>query len=81
MMVRSGLLKQTSYFRPQDVLSMKPILFQVGPIRNKSIRTFDARDVVTGKQDIKECSTGPLRQALSPNHEAGLAKGRKETLE
>ena len=54
MMVKSGLLKQTSYFRPQDVTSMKPILFQVGPIRNKSIKTFDASDVVTGKHDIKQ---------------------------
>ena len=33
---------------------MKPILFQVGPIRNKSIRTFDASDVVTGKHDTKQ---------------------------
>lgn len=77
IMVKSGLLKQTSYFRPQDVPSMKPILFQAGPIRNKSIRTFDASDVVTSKHDIKQ----PPRQALSPNHEAGHAKGRKETLE
>lgn len=27
MLVKSGLLKQISYFRPQDVPFMKPILF------------------------------------------------------
>ena len=65
MMIKSGLLKQTSYFRPQDVLSMKPILFQVGPIRNKSIWTFDASNVVTSKHNIKQ----PLNRASKASSE------------
>jgi hypothetical protein len=54
MMVKSDLLKQISYFRPQDVPFMRLILFQVGPIRQKSIRTFDATNVVTSKNSIKQ---------------------------
>ena len=52
-MVKSGWLKQI-YVRPQDVPSTKLILFQVGPIRNRSIRTFYASTVVTSKHDTNQ---------------------------
>lgn len=55
MPVKSGLLKQISYFRPQDVPFTKQILFQVGPIRKKkSMKTFDAISVVTRGNNIKQ---------------------------
>lgn len=52
-MVKSRSAIQISYFRPQDVPLLKLILFQVGPIRKKSMRTFDATSMVTSKNNIK----------------------------
>lgn len=52
-MVKSDLLKQISYYRPQDVPFMRLILFQFAPITQKS-RTFDATNVVTRKSNINQ---------------------------
>lgn len=54
MIVKSDLLKQISYFRPQDVPFTKLILFQVGPIRQESIWKFDAIREVTSKNNINQ---------------------------